>query len=631
MSDESMEIADGIKQLIQKFRDDQTSAGTWEYPFESSISTDAYMIILLRTLEINDEELIQELVKRIISKQSENGAWKHFKDERKNGNLSLTVEAYYALLYSGYYSKKDEKMKEARRFILNNGGIEHTHFITKIILSVTGQHKWPSFFPLPIELMILPLAFPINFYSISVYGRANIVPLMIVADKKFATKTTNSPDLSNLYTTRDDPYFSWSRSSEWRSLHSLLQDSAKKIIGIPKELHLLSISRAKQYMINHIEPDGTLFGYITSTFLMIFSLLALGHKKNDPIIKKAVNGLYQFKTTVKGYTHIQLTTATVWNTSLINYALQEAGVPASDNMILKANQYLLKRQQSKYGDWVIHNKTAKPGGWGFSDVNTFQPDVDDTSASLRAITRAVSGNSSVKEAWNKGVNWLLSMQNDDGGWPAFEKNTNSKLLAMVPIQDSEYILTDPSCADLTGRAMEFLGKYTSLPHDDPAFTNSISWLQKHQEENGSWYGRWGICYIYGTWAAITGLKASGVSTNNPSIQTGVKWLKSIQNHDGGWGESCLSDKKKMYIPLRDSTITHTAWALDALVSASKQPDKRMEDAVQFLLQSLDGQKWTEDYPAGQGLAGSIYFHYHSYRYLFPLLALAHYKDKFMKA
>ncbi|MDQ0272470.1 squalene--hopene cyclase [Cytobacillus purgationiresistens] len=622
-----MKINDGINQLIDQLRDDQSQYGSWDYPFEFSISPDAYMIILLRTLEINDEVLIKDLMERILSKQEANGAWKLFKDEH-NGNLSATVEAYFALLYSGYISKKDERLKKAKRFILANGGIEETHFLTKVILSVTGQHKWPSFFPLPIELVILPLVLPVNFYSISVYGRANLVPLMIVGNKKFGIKTENSPDLSDLYTTREDPFFSWSRSHEWRTLHSVIQEGVKKLIGLPKELHLLAMSRAKQYMVNRIEPDGSLFGYFSSTFLMIFSLLSLGHPKNDPLIQNAVKGLYSMQTKIKGHTHMQFTTPTVWNTALISYALQEAGVKPSDPMIKKATSYLLERQHSKYGDWVIHNKTAKPGGWGFSNVNTFQPDIDDSTASLRAITREVHVDNKVSQSWNKGVRWIISMQNEDGGWPAFEKNTNSKLLAMMPIQDSEFILTDPSCADLTGRAIEFLGKYTDLSKDDRSLTRGIEWLNKNQEKNGSWYGRWGICYIYGTWAAVTGLSASGVSKNDSSIRKAVKWLKSIQNNDGGWGESCYSDKKKTYVPLTVSTLTHTAWALDALIAVSDKPDKKMQDAVRFLLRSLNQNDWSEDYPAGQGLAGTIYFHYHSYRYLFPLLALSHYQSKY---
>ncbi len=222
------------------------------------------------------------------------------------------------------------------------------------------------------------------------------------------------------------------------------------------------------------------------------------------------------------------------------------------------------------------------------------------------------------------------MQNRDGGWAAFEKNTNSKWLTLLPIQEAKGILTDPSTPDLTGRTMEYLGTFANLTKEDPVLANGVKWLKKNQEKNGSWEGQWGVHYIYGTWSALTGLAAADVGSTDESIQKAVKWLKLIQNKDGGWGESCLSDRNKTYTPLEASTLTHTAWALDALVSVSKQPDKKMIDAMHFLLKSLDHNDWREDYPAGKGLADRIYFHYHSYRYLFPLLALAHYKNKYGK-
>ncbi|WP_078392635.1 squalene--hopene cyclase [Shouchella patagoniensis] len=622
-----MKTTEGINFLIEKLRTDQSEAGSWEYPFEAGTFTDAYMIVLLRTLEINDEALIKSLTERLVSRQESNGAWKLYRDDG-DGNVTSTVEGYYALLYSGYYKPEDERLQKANRFILANGGIEKTTLLTKIMLTLTGQYQWPKFFPLPVELILLPLYSPVNLFSMSVYGRAHIVPLIVAADKKYQLKTAKSPDLSNLFvSSREDSFIAWAESDEARKLHSFITDSVKKLFGLPKDVRRLSLSRAKLYMTNATEPDGTLFSYFTSTFFMIFALLALGHKKEDPLIKAAVAGLYTFQTKVKGHTHIQFTTASVWNTSLISYALQEAGVSATDPMVEKATMFLLKRQQSKYGDWAIHNKKSKPGGWGFSNVNTIQPDMDDSTSTLRALTGKASLDKTVYVSWNKGTNWVVAMQNRDGGWAAFEKNTNSLLLSLLPIQEAKGILTDPSTPDLTGRTMEYLGTFANVTKEGPELSNGVRWLRKNQEKNGSWEGQWGVQYIYGTWAALTGLAAAGVSTDE-SIQKAVKWLKAIQNKDGGWGESCLSDRNKTYTPLAASTLTHTAWALDALVSVSDQPDKNMIEAMHFLLKSLNQVDWREEYPAGKGLADRIYFHYHSYRYLFPLLALAHYQNKY---
>ncbi|MDF2557648.1 MAG: squalene-hopene cyclase [Bacillales bacterium] len=618
-----LETKKGIEMLIEKLRRDQSPDGSWNYPFETGISTDAYMVILLRTLEINDEEFIYDLTRRILSKQEKNGAWKMFYDEG-NGNVSITIEAYYALLYSGYYSKDDTQLLKAKIFIQENGGIDAVSILTKIMLALTGQYKWPPFSPLPIEAILLPKSFPINFYSFSVFGRANLAPTMILAEQKFSIKTEKSPNLSDLYVHRqhDDQ---WIRSSELRSLLSFIENGVKNLIGIPEQLHQLAIDRAKNYMIAHLEPDGSLYSYFGATYLMIFAFLALGYKKTDPIIRNAIDGIRAMKSTIKGFPHMQYTTANVWNTALIGYTLQSAGVSDVDPMVTNANGYLLSRQHTKLGDWAIHNPNIPPGGWGFSNVNTMNPDVDDTTAALRSISSMYP---IVNNEWAFGNKWLLSMQNNDGGWPAFEKNINSKLSEFLPIEKGEYLLTDPSCADITGRVLEFYGNYTVQSVNHPSIEKGISWLLKNQEKDGSWYGRWGICYIYGTWAAITGLHATHIPKNHPAIQKAVNWLLQIQNGDGGWGESCKSDSKKAYIPLQVSTLTHTAWALDALIAASEEPTTAINKGINYLLNSLDKDDWTTDYPKGQGIPGTYYIHYHSYRYIFPLLALSHYQRKF---
>lgn len=614
----------GIKWIMENLRKDQSPAGSWNYPFETGITTDAYMIILLRTLEINDEQLIKGLASRIISLQGKNGAWKLFYDE-EDGNLSSTVEAYYALLYSGSVNKEDKRMAAARKFIKANGGMEAVDIISKVMLAITGQYQWPGFSPLPIEVILLPLSSPINFYQFSVFGRANLAPIMILADKKLYLKTKKSPDLSDLYPNRMNGPLEF--RSDWRSILTTIDEEVKNLIGIPQELHSLAIDRAKKYMLDHLEPDGTFYSYFSSTFLMIFALLSLGYSKNDPIIKKAINGLLAMKTEITGYPHMQYTTSSVWNTSLISFALQFAGLSPNEPMIQKANQYLLEHQQHKFGDWVIHNP-ALPGGWGFSDINTILPDVDDTTATLRAFSRSIPMNQALAQSWDRGLNWIISMQNDDGGWAAFEKNSKNKWIEFLPFEKAEFFLGDSSSADLTGRTLEFLGNYSDIPQNHPIIHNAIHWLLTNQEKDGSWFGRWGICYIYGTWAAVTGLTAVGLAPNHPSIQKAIIWLKSICNKDGGWGESCKSDSEKRYVPLTSSTLTHTAWALDSLIAVSAKPTLEIQKGISYLLESLDKNDWTVNYPKGQGMAGSFYIHYHSYRYIFPLLAMAHYQRKF---
>ncbi|WP_158736342.1 squalene--hopene cyclase [Alteribacillus sp. YIM 98480] len=618
-----------VNRLVNILIKEQNQNGSWSSPFETGISTDCYMIILLRTLEINDEEFIYKLVCRILNKQEENGSWKLFHDEEK-GNISTTVEAYYALLYSAYRTKNDPGMRKAKQFILKNGGLNEINMFTKVMLALTGQYKWPHHFPMPVELLLLPTSFPVNFFDFSVYARANLIPILIAADYRFSIKTERSPDLSDLFLNRID--YGWERElHEFRSFLSFIQQGINKLIGYPYELHQLALERAEQYMLQRIEADGTFYSYFSSTFLMIFALIARGYSMQHPVIKKAVQGLKSYQISINNETHIQFTTANVWNTALISYGLQEAGISSSSKTIQKANQYLLSKQHFLYGDWAVHNQNVLPGGWGFSDINTINPDIDDTTASLRSLQSFILNEPIYYQTWDRAVQWLLSMQNNDGGWPAFEKNVNKSILQWLPVEGGGKMILDPSTADLTGRTLEFLGNFTHADQYHPFVKKGVDWLFQDQKKDGTWYGRWGICYIYGTWAAVTGLRAVKVRKDHPSIQKAIRWLYNIQNKDGGWGESCKSDIEKRYVPLQASTRTHTAWALDTLLAAEKKETTGIKQGIHFLLETSEKNDWTTTYPKGQGLPGGFYIHYHSYENLFPLLALSHYKKKFISA
>ncbi|WP_248929252.1 squalene--hopene cyclase [Paenibacillus hamazuiensis] len=627
------EVETEISRRIQWLQEEQSPDGSWRFCLESGPLTDAYMIILLRSLQIDDEELIRLLAEHIAKLQEKNGAWKLFHDEAE-GNLSLTIEAYCALLYAGYYGKEDEPMQAAKQFILSKGGLTEASLPTKIVLALTGQYPWPNHIPVPIEMLLLPKSFPVNYFDFSGYARVHFAPILVCADRKWVIKTARTPDLSDLYadqskTSRVPRHAEPRHNESYRSLLSMIVQGIKHLPFLPGQIHSAALHRAEQFMLQRIEPDGTLYSYFTSTFLMIFALLALGYPKNHPVIVRAVQGLKNLICRADAGIHIQNVTSTVWDTALFSHALQEAGASPQSPMIQKAGQYLLSRQHQKYGDWTIHNPRAIPGGWGFSDINTINPDIDDTTAALRAIRRLAqtSGNpdhAAYLSSWNRGMNWLLSMQNDNGGWPAFEKNTDNSLLTWIPLKGMKEALIDPSTADLTGRTLEFLGNSAGLKASHPAVEKGVRWLLRHQEEDGSWSGRWGISYIYGTWAAITGMIAAGVSPRLPAVQKAVRWLQGIQNADGGWGESCRSDVEHKYVPLGASIPSQTAWALDALLAVYKGPTAAIDRGIRFLLESSQKRDWTTRYPTGAGLPGGFYFQYHSYRHIWPLLALGHY-------
>ncbi|WP_335872728.1 terpene cyclase/mutase family protein [Bacillus sp. 2205SS5-2] len=620
------EAKEEMSRLIKVLQKKQGSDGSWDFPFDTGIKTDAYMIILLRSLKIKKyESLIQDLVGRIESRQDMSGGWKLFHDE-KQPNLSLTIEAYYALLYSGYCSDQDHNITMAEDVIRKGGGIDKADMFTKLTLAITGQYSWPSFFPIPVEFMLLPPSFPINFFDLSVFGRANLAPLLLLSEAKYQRKTKKSPDLSSLLLRKGTDGWKEYRTSEWSTFSSHIQQGVRSLIGLPWELRRVAKQKTKTYMLERIEEDGTLLSYFSSTFFMIFALLSLGYKRTDITIQEAVKGLLKMKCTIHGYPHMQYTTANVWNTTLISHTLQEAGVNENESVVKKANEYIMKRQHVLYGDWQINADGSLPGGWGFSDVNTINPDVDDTTAALRAMASGVYQDPSFHAAWSRGIAWILALQNEDGGWPAFERMVNKKVVHLLPIQKPEFLLTDPSTPDLTGRTLEYLGNFVHLKKPYTLIDKGKKWLYLHQENDGSWYGRWGICYIYGTWSALTGLMAVGERRDKQAIQRAVTWLKNIQNPDGGWGESCNSDIEKKYIPLKKSTLTHTAWALDALISVEKESSE-IDRGIHYLIKYGEKEDWTTSYPKGQGMAASFYIHYHSYQYIFPLLALSHYVKK----
>ena len=615
---------DAINQLINFLTTNQSEDGSWYFCYESTPMTDAYMILLIRALEIEDEEaLIRELVKRLELTQTSIGSWKAYPNE-KEGNVSLTIEAYAALQFSGYKDSQELNMIKARRFIKNHGGTKSAFSLTKVLLAVMGEYEWPKILPVPLEFILLPATAPLDFYDLSVYARAHMTPVLLLADQKFSVKVPKRPDLGDLGSRSADDW----RLNESRSFLSFIEEAVQSLNLIPHELHKSAVRKAEQYMLDHLEDDGTFYDYFTSTFLMIFALLSLGYPKNDPVILRAFRGLKGHLCRTKGTLHAQNAISRVWDTALLTYAMQEAGVAYDHPSVKAANHFLLRHQHTQYGDWAIHNPDVKPGGWGFSHINTINPDVDDTTAALRALRPAALHQQAVFEHWQRGFNWVLSMQNDDGGWASFEKNTNKKILKLIPFDGAESASIDESSADLTGRALEFLGNFTGLPHNHPRIKNGVEWLRVNQEADGSWYARWEIGYIYGTWASITGMRAVNIHQDDPSIQKGIQFLLTHQNEDGGWGESCECDVMMHYVPLGASTLSQTAWAVDTLISVYEKPTPEIDLGISSLLTQLSDFQFTFTYPTGAGLPGSFYTYYHSYNLIWPLLTLGHYFNKY---
>ncbi|MEI5908724.1 prenyltransferase/squalene oxidase repeat-containing protein [Bacillus spongiae] len=596
-----------IQKRVQVIKEKQSENGAWYLCSDPGVLYDSFFVMTLRAIDHSDEAFIQDIVEYIYTQQDDNGAWKLYEDENP-GNLTSTLSAYNALLSSGYFKQTDENMKKAEKQILSMGGINNAHFLAKAMLAANSQYKWCL--PVPIYSIFIPQTFPLNFFDLSCYARVHFAPMMILNTVKPPVRAESSPDLSHLILP----------SSNVKETLLSYRPSRKFIHPIKRS----ALSKTEKYILERIEPDGTLYNYTLATFLMIYSLLALNHDPSDPLILNAISSIKANACQLNGLKHIENAPSTIWDTALLSYSLQEAGVLRDDPVIDQSVNYLIRYQQTEKSDWAIHNPNIAPGGWGFSENNTKNPDIDDTTAVLRAIYLQSKQNPNIMNQWQRGLHWVLSMQNDDGGWPAFEKNVDNFLIGKLPIQYVKEGALDASSADLTGRTLEFLGNYVHYTKDDLFIQKAIEWLKKEQEMDGSWYGKWGVCYIYGTWAAITGLCAVGVDKDDPTIQKAKNWLLSIQQQDGGWGESCSSTIRRRYTHLPYSTITQTAWALDSLIAIHDYPTDEINKGIDCLMSHTINYT----YPTGTGFPNLTYFHYHSYSDIFPLLTLSHYYQKY---
>ncbi|WP_245773028.1 prenyltransferase/squalene oxidase repeat-containing protein [Paenibacillus catalpae] len=594
----------------------QSSDGAWRLCFDSGTMPDSYFIIILRMLGYGQgEALIRQIAQRILSRQLPNGAWKIYPDE-EDGNLDATSEAYFALLYSGYLTKQDPRLQRAKQFILSKGGLSKIRsLLTQAILASAGQATWPKSMRIPLEVFFSEHGIGIDLYSLSGHARVHIVPIIMLANAQFTQPSASMPDLSDLFASSSKKF---ENDSPWIAALATLVGSLSLSELLPFESPTPQ-EKAVQFMFDRLEPDGTLLTYTTATMFMILALLMLGYSPSSPLIHRMVTGI---RSVMCNNSHVQIASSEVWDTAMLVHALRKSGVNPTSTALENAGTYLRQRQQSQLGDWAIRNPGTPAGGWGFSNVNTLYPDVDDTTAALRAIQPYSSRTPELQADWQRGLNWVLTMRNDNGGWPAFEREGSRLPINFFAFDGAKDIAVDPSTVDLTSRTLQFLGQELGMNAGNSWIESTIRWVLSQQESNGSWYGRWGITYVHGTSAAIQGLTAVGIAEDHPAVKKGVDWLLEVQNEDGGWGESCISDKVRRYVPLNGSTPSQTAWALDGLTAALPKPTPALERGVEALLQSLDRHDWTYTYPTGGALPGSVYVHYASNNYIWPLLALS---------
>lgn len=640
-------IGQTIPKASQGLLSCQHPDGYWWFTLEANPSIDAGFIQVMHFLEDVDGEIQNGLVHRILQVQHEDGSWGLYYGAP--GDLNTTIECYFSLLLAKK-QKQDPALIKAREFILAKGGLTQSRVFTRIHLALFGLAPWESCPYLPLSLIYLPPWAPFNIYNFSSWARVSIVPLLVILNKRPVVRITGL-DLEDLFVEPPGKRkWNFARKAaplSMENLFAVVDKGLKYVDKVPyKPWQKMALEKAVNWIWEHIQKTHDIYPALAYAAM---AFKAYGYPKDSVQLQTALKALKGFQqkyagpelpptpwstvhgprpalSSVEGSTvHQQCCISPVWDTPWALVALCEAEPKYRyDERCLRAGRWLLSKEiQNASGDWRAKNPEGPPGGWSFEFLNEYFPDTDDTIEVIAALSLLNLPEGEKRPAMERGLAWLLSMQNDDGGWGAFDKNNDLELVNKIPFADHGACL-DPSTPDITGRALELLLKQKTDPKTKPV-QKALGFLRKSQEPFGGWYGRWGVNYIYGTWAVLTGLSVFKENPLPKETQKACDWLTSIQNPDGGFSESPQSYVTKRYHPYSVSVPSQTAWAVMGLIAGGLAQSPAAAKGIQFLMDRCEGGLWPETHFTGTGFPGHFYIRYHGYRYYFPLLALARYQ------
>jgi len=605
----------------------QDERGFWMGELGADCTTTGDYIILLHFLgwqEGSYKKKIKKAAVHIRDLQLRDGSWNIFAGGP--GDISATVKAYFALKLAGA-GQNEPHMKKARDYILQNGGVARANTFVKFYLALFGQYSWDGVPALPAELIYLKRRF---IYEMSSWTRTIVIPMLIVWAYKPIIPVEGDKGVQELFDGkryRNDVLVSFdAKIFSWKNLF-LASDAVLKLIErIPfKPFRRRAVKECERWIVEHLADTDGLGAIWPAMVNAVMAFKCLGYREDDLIFIKSMTDVEDLIIEEKNTLRAQPCLSPVWDTAISLLALTESGVEPTALPVKKGGKWILSKEVRKDGDWKVKNKNGKPGGWYFEFANEFYPDIDDTAMVLLALKRLDMQQDDERKAAavQRAIGWLVSMQNKDGGWAAFDKDNTSELLNAVPFADHNAML-DPACSDITGRVIEALCNFGYTTEDEPV-KRGIAYLRRHQEADGSWFGRWGVNYIYGTWAALSGLAKAGISPKEAFFRRGVEWIKDHQNGDGGWGETALSYDKKELKGTGASTPSQTAWAVLALCAADEFESAEARRGIDFLVkrQRSDGS-WNEAEFTGTGFPKVYYLRYSLYKTNFPLLALSRY-------
>ena len=613
-----------IKKRIKDQNNNKLREGCYVYELEADSTIPSEYILLMHFMGDINVKLEIKIQNYLLNKQNKDGGWPLFFDGESD--ISASVKAYYALKLSGL-KKNNPSLVNAKTFILKNGGAENANVFTRISLALFGQISWISVPYMPVEIINFPRWFPFSIYKISYWSRTVLIPLLVIMNKKPLANNPSNISIEELFI---DPNTSPSvkainSSGFFSSLFLILDKVARFFFPnfVSKNYKKKCVDNIYEWISKRLNGKDGLGGIFPA---MVNALIAFKideknrYEKQIKICKEAIDNLIVEK---KDFAYCQPCLSPVWDTGWMGHVLLEQNENVDDLVT-----WFLNKEIKSAGDWNVHKKNLAPGGWAFQFNNDYYPDVDDTALVGMFLDRYNRKKKikKVEQCLERTRKWIISMQSKNGGWGAFDIDNTKYYLNSIPFADHGALL-DPPTVDVSARCLSFL-KQQNNPESQLSINKGLKYLLSKQENDGSWYGRWGTNYIYGTWSVVSALNLLDFPQKEDVFQKASNYLKGMQKTDGGWGEDGKSYYKGYESYSKSSTPSQTAWAIMGLISIGEIDCKEVEKGIKYLLKNR--LNWTEESYTAVGFPKVFYLKYHGYSKYFPLLAISKIKNQLKK-
>jgi squalene-hopene/tetraprenyl-beta-curcumene cyclase len=613
-------IADCVAGLKKLQKED----GHWVFELEADATIPSEYVLLHHYLGEVDETIEQKIGVYLRQAQGVHGGWPLF--HAGEFDMSASVKAYYALKIIGDDIDAPH-MKRAREAILERGGAATSNVFTRIMLALYRQVPWRAIPVMPVEIFHLPRWFPFHLSKVSYWSRTVIAPLLILMALKPAAVNPRNVDIRELFAVPPeevDKYLHNPTGSRWGDI-LLWIDSTLRLAEpfFPRMPRRKAIDKAMSFVTERLNGENGLGAIYPAMANTVMAMTALGYPSDHPDLVVAKEAIEKLLILDDDRAYCQPCVSPIWDTALVAHALLEAGADGEDPSIRKAMDWLAGKQVlNVYGDWSENRPGVRPGGWPFQYANDHYPDVDETAVVAMAMHRARPLDYS--DSLARAEEWVVGMQSRDGGWGAFDADNTHFHLNHIPFADHGALL-DPPTSDVSARCIGMLAQFGYDRHH-PVMRTGVDYLRAEQEEDGSWYGRWGTNYIYGTWSVLCALNAAGEDMSSDCIRRAVDFLKNRQQPDGGWGEDGGTYWAKTNDVAKESTPSQTAWALLGLMAAGEAESDAVRRGIEYLLKApRKGARWEEDWYTAVGFPRVFYLKYHGYSAFFPAWALARYR------